>query len=200
VFEARERIGGRIFTVRDPRVAHPIELGAEFVHGSAPEVVEVIRDARLLAHSIEGQRWRMRAGRLTQLDDFWGQLQRVMRYLKEDQPDCSFDEILDRAPGGRHAADARVLARLFVEGFHAADAGRISVRALAAACCARSTSPLATDSFTVAINSAPESAEFCETVSAMSTARRVFSSCVPASRCRAVSMRAMRLSGWALRL
>jgi monoamine oxidase len=33
VIEARDRIGGRIYTIRDDKVAAPIELGAEFVHG-----------------------------------------------------------------------------------------------------------------------------------------------------------------------
>ena len=34
VLEARDRIGGRILTVRDPRLPVPVELGAEFVHGA----------------------------------------------------------------------------------------------------------------------------------------------------------------------
>ena len=36
VLESRDRIGGRILTVRDPAAA-PVELGAEFLHGSARE-------------------------------------------------------------------------------------------------------------------------------------------------------------------
>src|SRR5207249_9983805 len=54
-----------------------------------------------------------------------------MRHLDAEQADRSFAEFLDDAPGGRHAADARALARAFVEGFHAADPRRISVRYLA---------------------------------------------------------------------
>lgn len=41
VFEARDRSGGRIYTVRDERLHHPIALGAEFIHGSAPELLEI---------------------------------------------------------------------------------------------------------------------------------------------------------------
>ncbi len=37
VLEARDRIGGRIFTHKDPSVPIPIELGAEFVHGKSPK-------------------------------------------------------------------------------------------------------------------------------------------------------------------
>ncbi len=54
-----------------------------------------------------------------------------MRHLDAEEVDRSFAEFLDDAPGGRRAADARGLARSFVEGFHAADPRRISVRALA---------------------------------------------------------------------
>jgi monoamine oxidase len=35
VLEARDRIGGRIFTRHDSATAVPIELGAEFIHGTA---------------------------------------------------------------------------------------------------------------------------------------------------------------------
>ena len=38
VLEARDRIGGRIFTYKDPSEPIPIELGAEFVHGKSPEL------------------------------------------------------------------------------------------------------------------------------------------------------------------
>ena len=57
VLEARDRIGGRVFTHRDPRAPAPIELGAEFVHGSAPEVMSIVRDAGLLAVDVCGERW-----------------------------------------------------------------------------------------------------------------------------------------------
>src|SRR5881296_1128877 len=47
VLEARDRIGGRIHTVDDPGLHHPVELGAEFVHGEPAELVELIRAAGL---------------------------------------------------------------------------------------------------------------------------------------------------------
>jgi monoamine oxidase len=33
VLEARDRVGGRVFTQRDAKTQYPIELGAEFIHG-----------------------------------------------------------------------------------------------------------------------------------------------------------------------
>ncbi|HEV7387734.1 MAG TPA: NAD(P)/FAD-dependent oxidoreductase [Gemmatimonadaceae bacterium] len=131
VIEARDRIGGRILTVHDERLPHAIELGAEFIHGSAEETVEMLEPARLLAIAIEGNRWRMRGGKLRNLDDFYEQLNLVMRHLKTDGRDESFADFLSRAPGGRTAAEARALALQFVEGFHAADPRLISAIALA---------------------------------------------------------------------
>ena len=105
VLEARDRIGGRVHTVRDARLAHPIELGAEFVHGSAPELLEIAREARLVLYAVEAERWRSRRGRLTRLDDFWEQLQRVSEHLDARDADRSFAEFLGGAPGGRGAAE-----------------------------------------------------------------------------------------------
>ena len=42
VLEARDRIGGRIDTRRDPGVPIPIELGAECLHGAAPETTAIV--------------------------------------------------------------------------------------------------------------------------------------------------------------
>jgi len=128
IVEARDRIGGRIYTMRDPRCAHPIELGAEFIHGYPSELLDIVRDAGLLAYVAEGQRWRSQDGRLTRIHDFWKQLHRVMRYVDAKTPDRAFSEFLRDKPGGRGAAEARRLAYTFVEGFHAADATRISAR------------------------------------------------------------------------
>src|SRR4051812_34527824 len=131
VLEARDRIGGRIHTIHDDRLPHGIELGAEFIHGSAPELVEIAQEASLVPFVIEGERWRPRAGQLTLANDFWRDMHKVMRYLPEDGEDESFADFLDRSPGGRKAGEARTLSRQFVEGFHAADAGKISAKALA---------------------------------------------------------------------
>ena len=132
ILEARDRIGGRIFTHRDPRAPAPVELGAEFLHGSAPETMAIVRDAGLIAVDIPDSRWERRGRRRYPAKDFWSRLEHILgRMSASREPDRSFLEFLATAPGGRKFARDRALAREFVENFHAADPRRISERALA---------------------------------------------------------------------
>jgi monoamine oxidase len=133
VLEARERVGGRVFTHRDRGTSIPIELGAEFIHGSAPELSEILTQAKVASCDIAGRRWQVAGESLRPADDFWEQLDSVMRRLDSNRrPDRSFQDFLNRKPGGRRLARARSLALRFVRGFHAADPALISERALAA--------------------------------------------------------------------
>ncbi len=133
VLEARERIGGRIFTHRDRGIPVPIELGAEFIHGAAPQTAEIVRAAALASCDISGRRWQVIGESLRPADDFWERLDSVMRRLDPDRtPDRSFGDFIKRKPGGRRLAANRRLALQFVEGFQAAEPARISERALAA--------------------------------------------------------------------
>jgi monoamine oxidase len=134
VLEARDRIGGRIHTIRDSRTPLPIELGAEFVHGSAPEIVQIARENRLVICDIHGKRWHSERGKLKLMDDddFWSQVGRVMNRLDPKRtPDRSFQEFLESKPGGASLARQRTLAREYVQSFHAADITRVSERSLA---------------------------------------------------------------------
>jgi monoamine oxidase len=129
VLEARERIGGRVFTYRDRSTPVPAELGAEFLHGRADEVNGILREAGLASIDIEGQRCTSDGrGHLRPLNDFWEQLDRVMRRLRARGADRSFAQFLRTVRG---LARERRLARQWVEGFHAADIGKVSARALA---------------------------------------------------------------------
>ena len=131
VLEARERIGGRILTLHDANTPVPIELGAEFIHGAAPETESILREARLASVDIGGQRWAVHGSKLRPMDDFWERLDKVMRRLdSKRRADRSFEDFLNTKPGGRGLALERRLALQFVEGFHAADPARISERAL----------------------------------------------------------------------
>ena len=70
VVEARDRVGGRVFTHRDTATPIPIELGAEFIHGSATEVDQVLTNASIASVDISGRRWQTAGEQFRPLDDF----------------------------------------------------------------------------------------------------------------------------------
>jgi monoamine oxidase len=131
VLEARDRIGGRILTHRDARVPLPIELGAEFLHGEAQETERILREAGRLSIEVGGDDWEAENGRLRRGENQWEQIDRLFQKIDASGPDLSFADFLARSPGGKSLARAREEARLFVQGFHAADVERLSTHSLA---------------------------------------------------------------------
>jgi monoamine oxidase len=128
VLEARERVGGRVWTRRMPGVALPVELGAEFLHGDARATRALLRQARMgVTASGRVQRYAA-GGRLRPVDSFkQAQLAMADRSSLE-AGDMSFDAFLARQ---RLAPVTRAFARLMVQGFDAADPARASARAIA---------------------------------------------------------------------
>jgi monoamine oxidase len=131
VFEARDRIGGRVFTLHDERLPVAVEMGAEFIHGEAPETGRLLAEAGLLACDLAGDHWRAGRGRIRPAKGFWRKIDRVLRRIDPKGPDESFSAFLARRPGGRSLARDRTAAREFVQGYHAADLDRISALSIA---------------------------------------------------------------------
>jgi len=134
VIEARRRVGGRIYTVRDSGSPYPIELGAEFIHGEVDDTFAIVRAARLLVDEIPDDHYHSRDGKLTIVADFWEKVEEVgqaLARLARRRPgrDLSFADALDRL---RVPSDLRQLVLDFVRGYHAADPDRISARFMAA--------------------------------------------------------------------
>jgi monoamine oxidase len=128
--EARDRIGGRIFTIRDGRSPIPIELGAEFVHGRPPEILKVVTSAPLTLYKCTEHAVHVRNGRVMNEQDAWVQVDEVMSALKaavESGRDESFAEFLRHSD---HPSSAKELATSYVEGFNAARSEVISIQAL----------------------------------------------------------------------
>jgi len=129
--EARDRLGGRIWSPREPSLPVPIELGAEFIHGDAPATVSVLRKAGLAALDAGGEHWTLRNGVLARSEDLLAQIQQAIRKtsaLKER--DMSFDAFLDRHLSRMLPPEGCAYARMFAQGFDAADTSRASARAI----------------------------------------------------------------------
>jgi monoamine oxidase len=131
IVEARDRSGGRIFTLADPKLNMPIELGAEFIHGCPPATWKLVREAGLTALDLPFEHKRYQRGRLVDLPDIDSELAKVMDGLAHlGSHDKSFAQYL-RDHATKASADARRFAISFVEGFDAADPQRISAQSLA---------------------------------------------------------------------
>ncbi len=129
VLEARNRIGGRIFTKYDSDRT-PIELGAEFVHGLPPEIWMPVQDNHLDVTELDGDNWCFRDGKLCACD-FFGDVDKILSKMKENVRDHSFLSFLERQfPNPKHdpkLEQAKAWARGYVTGFNAADPGEVSV-------------------------------------------------------------------------
>jgi monoamine oxidase len=127
ILEARNRLGGRIHTLSDPLSPVPVELGAEFVHGRAPEIWNAVEDGRFPALDTGDQHFWVQDGRPRPID--WQGVEELLSGMS-NAPEQSFREYLDRSAA---PPEVRLSANSYVEGFNAARAERISVRALAQA-------------------------------------------------------------------
>jgi monoamine oxidase len=129
LLEARDRLGGRIHTIRI-ETGDPVELGAEFIHGEDNATWGCVRAAGLATEEVPDRHWTWRDGELVELHGFWERLEPVFEQLPKDGPDRSFAEFMRDA---RLDGDTAKQAHEFVEGFNAADAARVSTHWLAEA-------------------------------------------------------------------
>jgi len=131
ILEARDRIGGRIFTKHDPVCDAPVELGAEFIHGRPPEIWTLLRKHHIRAREVHGQQWCVQHGELCRCD-FFSKVEQILEKLDDHEPDQSFLEFLERCcpENDPKLQQAKAWARSYVTGFHAADPALISVHSL----------------------------------------------------------------------
>jgi monoamine oxidase len=128
LIEARDRPGGRIYTVAGAEL--PIELGAEFIHGFPQELLHLVDEAGLTRFELEGDFRCFRQGQLgdcgdqREVDQLFDQL----GHLEALEADMTFSEFLVQRG---LPSEANTLATNYIEGFNAADANRISLLALA---------------------------------------------------------------------
>ena len=70
VLEARDRAGGRVWSRPSARATVVAELGAEFIHGPAPQTMALLRDAGTAAVDTGGSSWTCsEGGDLRRIDD-----------------------------------------------------------------------------------------------------------------------------------
>jgi len=129
ILEARDRIGGRVFTHLDPDCDYPIELGAEFIHGKPPEILELLRKAKTEITEVQGEAWSAEDDRLSPCG-FWDEVDQILQKMDDSKPDESFAAFLDRccrSPNTQAQKRAKQRAQGYVSGFNAADPALVGV-------------------------------------------------------------------------
>ncbi len=124
VLEARDRVGGRVMTHHAPE--GPVELGAEFVHGAVDEILSVAREAGLTLREIDRGAARPAAERRGTAD-YFSAMDALLAHASEADPDESFQHLVDRVD---EPPEIKAQGLGLVEGYHAADPDRMSVRSL----------------------------------------------------------------------
>jgi monoamine oxidase len=135
--EARDRIGGRVYTVRPPGVTLPVELGADFIHGRPHELFELAQGSDLRFYEQTGNSWAARDGQLYSDDENDDNPQDVIHegdvgalfaaihgWQGEDR---TLQFLLDERFAGERWAAARQQIRGYAEGFDAAEVDRVSI-------------------------------------------------------------------------
>ena len=129
LIEARDRVGGRVHTLHNSSLI-PVELGAEFVHGRHPQLLQIIEDSRRPLCDVTHRHWYLENGVVSDSHDFWNKLTALMDLMSPEQPDRSLQDFLDSLPNDDATARAKAVATRYVEGFHAASVRRIGVHGL----------------------------------------------------------------------
>ncbi len=126
VLEARDRVGGRIRTLRDQ--GEILELGAEFIHGHPPELWELIHEAGLETFALDGKVVCRRHGKVRKC----AEQSEMFRFLhgleKWKGADLAF---ADYPPLEKLSPEKREEVVNYVQSFNAADYRKIGIHALA---------------------------------------------------------------------
>ena len=130
VLEARERVGGRVFTAHHPGLDVAIEMGAEFVHGRPPESFELIKSGELEAVKVEGEPFCSNESSIVGCD-FWEKIDKVLETMKKKaSPRQSFGTFVQQLNDPEITEEDKRAACSYVRGFHAAHPEEISVQSL----------------------------------------------------------------------
>jgi monoamine oxidase len=128
VLEARSRIGGRVDTRQIQGWPGPIELGAEFIQGRARALLDRLKRDHLRALPVPERHVSVAGQRLEDATELFRRALEQVARLHGDRPVAEALQAMGRT--GALARRALTIARLYVEGYYAADAEHASAEAI----------------------------------------------------------------------
>src|SRR4051794_29296085 len=126
VLEARDRVGGRIRTLREGDQV--LELGAEFIHGHPAELWNLIHEAGLETYSLDGANYCHKDGKLKKCDEQSDIFKFLNQLERWKGPDLAF---ADYPPLQKLPPQKRENIISYVQSFNAADYRQIGIHSLA---------------------------------------------------------------------
>lgn len=124
LLEAKERLGGRIFTKQIGETI--IELGAEFVHGNSKSMQEVLHETDLEIIGVPDKNRLVKDGQMKDID-LWERIGEVIGKIDPRERDLAFGQWLEKM---NFDGESKQMARAFVEAFNASDVRVIGSHAL----------------------------------------------------------------------
>jgi monoamine oxidase len=130
--EARDRVGGRVHTLTPLGFVHPLEAGAEFLHGAVPLSRALLAETGAAHQATTGQTYVVRNGEVLADSTFFAPLPQLLAKIQTLDHDLPLAAFLAREFAGPEHTALRATATQFAEGYDAADPQRASTQALGA--------------------------------------------------------------------
>ncbi len=131
VLEGRDRIGGRAYTLASHDGSWPVELGAEFIHGTPQSTFALLRESGESAIDEAPRSLVVRDERVQEAPDVWETTERLLGRVDVNGADRTIDEFLETIPKEEASVEDRDAVRALVEGFDAAITSQASAIAIA---------------------------------------------------------------------
>ena len=130
LLEARDRLGGRIHTIIEPRSDHPVELGAEFLEGEPRDLGELAERGGIGFHELVERHKRLEEGHARRQPDVETVVERLLKAGGSPPRDVPVAQLIDEHRGRFSSDQLRGMIQ-YLESFHAADLTQFGSLALA---------------------------------------------------------------------
>jgi monoamine oxidase len=127
VVEARDRLGGRIYSFEN-KDNGTNDGGAEFIHGNLELTLALLEEAGVEKKELEGEMWQYVNGKWSRERDFFAHTEMVIEKLQELEDDCSIASFLDKYFAGEEYEGLRNSLTSYIEGYYSGEVTKASAK------------------------------------------------------------------------
>lgn len=129
VLEARDRLGGRIYTISNLNSTNVIEGGAEFIHGNLKVTLDLLKEAATDKQEIKGETWQVTNGTWGSENDFFAHADVVIKHLKALKEDISIAQFIKQFFAEDKYIRLRKSLTSYIEGYYLGKTEQMSAKA-----------------------------------------------------------------------